>query len=443
MKTPGDSPLPEGLAVRLARRLKRHSWGDVLLVALPPPCAVIFIGALPDGATWISGTEWILVTAALAAAAVFGALNRLRAVAWSVPRAARLIDQKVAGQDRFVTLATINPSVCSPVMLSRLRHEAAALAQGLRLESEFRYRLKRSFFQSLILSLCVILLFVLLPRTSPSLISETLSRELMRAAQQLSQSPGLSELARKIEALAARLQEPSLSASAKRALVQELLYELERERAAKQQAGGAGSELLEQAGDALRRLAQSLEQAQGGGANGSGSQSAGRTEGAMGAREQGSKGVGKQEVAALQGEDYQGQRPDGGEKAQGERQSDGQQAEGDGEGRDRSKEIGAGKEGGAGRASREPGAQLPADRPAERFLKPGEAGEKGIKGARFVTVELPEPQTAGERGASLSGQGRKKLPKSAVGNVPLARPDKAEAGAEKQPLPLEYRGLIR
>jgi hypothetical protein len=435
METPGEWPSPEGLAVRLARRLKRHAWWDLLLVALPPLCAVIFIGALPYGATWISGTEWILVAAALAAAAVFGALNRLRALAWSVPRAARLIDQKVAGQDRFVTLATINPSVCSPLLLSRLRQEAAALAQGVTLGRAFPYRLKRSFFQSLILSLCVILISLLLPRTSASLLSETLSRELMRAAQQLSQAPGFSELARKIEALAARLQEPSLSAAEKRALIQELLYELERERAAKPQAGGAGSELLEQAGDALRRLEQSLEQAQGSGANSSGGQSAGRKEDSRGDREK--------ELAALQGRDYQGQKPDGEEKAQGERQSSGQQAEGN---RDRGKqkdEKGAGKEAGAGRVSREPGAQLAADRPAERFLKPGEVGEKGIKGARFVTVELPEPQTAGEGGASPLGQGRRKLPKSAVGNVPLARPDKAEAGAEKQPLPLEYRGLIR
>jgi len=103
----------------------------------------------------------------------------------------------------------------------------------------------------------------------------------------------------------------------------------------------------------------------------------------------------------------------------------------------------AGKEEGGGTGGRNPGEEIPTGKAAERFLKPGEQGEKGMKGARFVTVQLPEQEAASAGGDSARGQGRQIRPKTAVSNVPLRRPDNPEAAAEKQPLPLEYRGLIR
>jgi len=89
------------------------------------------------------------------------------------------------------------------------------------------------------------------------------------------------------------------------------------------------------------------------------------------------------------------------------------------------------------------GEEIPRGKAAERFLKPGEEGEKGIKGARFVTVQLPEEEIASETGQGGSGKRRELRPKTPVGNVPLRRPDAPDASPEKQPLPLEYRGLLR
>jgi len=78
----------------------------------------------------------------------------------------------------------------------------------------------------------------------------------------------------------------------------------------------------------------------------------------------------------------------------------------------------------------------------ERFLKPGEA-EKVLKGARFVTVELPEEEIAGEGGESVPGKRGRSRVRLPVSNLPLRPPDSPDAPPEKQPLPLEYRGLIR
>ena len=83
--------------------------------------------------------------------------------------------------------------------------------------------------------------------------------------------------------------------------------------------------------------------------------------------------------------------------------------------------------------------------PAERFHKPGEQGKDGVKGARYVTVQLPEEIAADTKGeGTLSKQSKEAnaYPKGPVSNIPLpARvPD---APAEKQQLPLEYRGIIR
>lgn len=435
---PQELGSPERLAGRVAGRLRRHLWWDSLLVLFPPLFAVASLGFLPYGAAWEPSGALMGIAAVLAASAFAIGLWRARGAAASVGQAARLIDQKVAGQERFVTLATMDPSACSPFLVSRLRDEAADLARRLNLERDFPYRIKRSFFQSLILSLSAILLFLLIPQIAPLLTSGTPGHELMRSARQLSRVPGFSELARKLEALAARLREPALTDAEKRALVRELLAQLER------QPGGAGSELLDQAGDALRRLEQGLERGEERGGNGSGDQSA-RGEKSGGESGRGEKNEGRGESSGLASKEPAGKELAAGEK----RQPDKRRAEtglGNGEGneKDKSREAkGAGKEESGGKGSRNPGEEIPTGEAAERFLKPGEEGEKGIKGARFVTVQLPEQETASEGGESAPGRGRQIRPRTSVSNVPLRRPDNPEASAEKQPLPLEYRGVIR
>ena len=420
---------PEGLAGHVAGRLKRHLWWDALLVSFPPLFAVASAGFLPYGAAWRPGPTWIGVGALLAASALLIGLWRARGAAASVRQAARLIDQKVAGQERFVTLATMDPSACPPFLMTRLRYEAAGLARRLKLERDFPYRIKPSFLQSLILSLSMILLFLLLPQIAPMLTSERPGHELMGSAEQLARIPGFSELARKLEALAARLQDPALTGAERRALVRELLAQLARQRAAEPQPGGAGSELLDQAGDALRRLEQGLERGEkSGGELGQGEGKEGRGE---------SSGLASKELVGKELGPGEKQQPD-------KKRAETGPGSGAGEGKDKSREMKrAGKEQGGGTGSRNPGEEIPTGKAAERFLKPGELGEKGMKGARFVTVQLPEQEAASEGGDGARGQGRQVRPKTAVSNVPLRRPDNPEAAAEKQPLPLEYRGLIR
>jgi hypothetical protein len=82
--------------------------------------------------------------------------------------------------------------------------------------------------------------------------------------------------------------------------------------------------------------------------------------------------------------------------------------------------------------------------PAERFYKPGE-GDQGIKGVGYVTVQLPEELAAEGKGGDQkkdSKGGKSASSQVPVSNVPLPKhvPD---APAEKQHMPMEYRGIIR
>jgi hypothetical protein len=97
--------------------------------------------------------------------------------------------------------------------------------------------------------------------------------------------------------------------------------------------------------------------------------------------------------------------------------------------------------GGKSKASEEIPQSAP---PAERFNRPGE-GKEGIKGAGYVTVQLPEEAAVegkGERGGMTDSKGNRVGQKLPVSNVPLPAhlPD---APSEKQQIPLEYRGMIR
>jgi hypothetical protein len=82
--------------------------------------------------------------------------------------------------------------------------------------------------------------------------------------------------------------------------------------------------------------------------------------------------------------------------------------------------------------------------PPERFHKPGEGEYKGIQGAGYVTVQLPEELATGADGG---GQKKDAKGKAAVSNVPVHNvplpKHMPNAPAEKQPMPLEYRGIIR
>ncbi|HET9297476.1 MAG TPA: hypothetical protein VFP18_11340, partial [Candidatus Binatia bacterium] len=104
------------------------------------------------------------------------------------------------------------------------------------------------------------------------------------------------------------------------------------------------------------------------------------------------------------------------------------------------------KENPEGRSGKNRSDEVPKDGPpAERYRQPGEQGPDGIKGAKYVTVQLPEEIAADSSGMTVSskdGKVSKNRPKLPVSNVPLPA-HVPEAPAEKQRMPLEYRDLIR
>jgi len=86
---------------------------------------------------------------------------------------------------------------------------------------------------------------------------------------------------------------------------------------------------------------------------------------------------------------------------------------------------------------------VPHGKMPERYYKAGERAEKGIEGARFVIVELPEAEGTSEvSGAAKRGKGLRG-PKVPVSNVPLPPRSRRDAPLEKQRIPLEYRGMLR
>lgn len=440
--------LPEKLAEYLVGRLRRHVLWDSLLLLFPPLLVFCLLMVFLYQSAWVARGAVIFAGAAVMGAALLVGYFRLYLATPSLRAAAHLIDERVGGKDRFITLATIQPSAFPPFLLDRVRHEAAALSLRLDLEKDFPYRVKRSFFQSWIGSLSVFLLVLLYQQIGPiSAPPAPRADELPLLAQKLSQIPRFSELARSLEALAARMRDPSLSSAEKRSLIQEALRRAEDQLTAEHQTGGAAGEQLNQAANALRGLEQEMEKGQERGAGGlkDDLSGAGKGSGKESGQASGEKGQG--DLSGLEMKEQKGGEPERGEKqAAGKKLADKSQGEGERAGKEREKsgeEKGLGKEEVGGKGSKKMGEEIPRGKAAERFLRPGEQGEKGIKGARFVTVELPESEAQSSGGEGGSGKRREIRPKVPIGNVPLQRPDSPDAPPEKQPMPLEYRGLIR
>lgn len=434
---------PERLVTGLVSHLRRHLLWDSLLLSFPPLSAFFSIWALVDRSGFSGERTLIFAVAVVLASTVGIGILRLRAALPSLRTAARLVDEKVEGKERFVTLATLNRSLYPPFLVDRLRREAAALAHRLDLKRDFSYKVKSSFFQSLIVSLSVILIFLLLPQFGPILSPGARPEDkLANLAQRLSQVRRLAELGRALETLAARLRERGVTDEEKRSRIEEVLRQIESQRALEQQ-GAAADDLLNQAADALQGLERDLEKNQGPGGK---EKSPGEEKGSGDKSSHGDKQEERGELSSAAGTERTGTEPGVGEKQKADRRGAGTgpgAGEQGGKERDKSREAkGTGKEESGGKGSKEREQEIPKEKGAERFLKPGEEGKKGIKGARFVTVELPEAESGSETGQGGPGKRGKVRPKTPVSNVPLRERDLPQATAEKQPLPLEYRGLI-
>ena len=454
-----DRETPEKLVGRLVAQLRNHALSDALLIFLPPVLAALYLLVVLHRAAWISETGFFLMTLSAAAAGMFAVIMRYRPLIPSVPSAARLIDEHARAEERFLTLATIEPSRCPASLLFRLRLEAAGFLDRIELKRDFPYRIKRSCYHSLIGSILVALLLQLLLPLAQSIVNPPPAHQRVRQlAEQLAQHPRFKELARDLQALAAKLEDSKLSQREQQTLIQDMQKKIEEQQNKQDQKDNR--DLIGQAASTLKGMEEQAGKGQDqqkdqdkGGAIQSDLPQEGQGESKQ---SQGSGGESKGDLSAQQSKDIpQGKLSQGDPKEPGKDKN--QQSQGDAKGnqpdrnqpgKDQSKEKagknqGESKDGGGKNQSAE---EVPLGAPpAERFYQAGEQGKEGIKGARYVTVQLPEEVAAdskGESTATKETKGNRARPHVPVSNVPLPA-HVPNAPTEKQPVPLEYRGIIR
>ncbi len=445
---------PEHRVGRLAAQLRNHALWDSLLIFSPPLLLSIYLLIYLYRAAWIASPAFLLLSVAIIVVALLAVVARYRPLIPSVRFAARLVDEKTGAQDRFLTLATIEAGLSSSSFLARLRGEAAALLARIDFRREFPYRIKRSFFWSLLASLVVAALFHLSMSFTPPSPRSAPYEKVRELAEKMAQQPRLAALAYGLRTLATKLQQPKVSEQEKQILIRENLEQIEKQQ--KQEKEKENRDLLGEASSTLQSLERDGSQEKDSGQGGGGVQSNLSQEGQGQSKQtQGSGGDGKGELSAQQSKDmHQGKTAQRDSKEQGKDKSDQNQGEGKGNQPEPSKsdkdtgtELTAKTQGGSQeQLGRNRSEETPQGAPpAERFYKPGEEGKNGIKGAGYVTVQLPEELAAdgkGEATASKQSKDPKAYPKAPVSNVPLPAhvPD---APTEKQQLPLEYRGIIR
>lgn len=450
---------PESLVPRLAARLSRHLLWDSLLIVLPPALAVIFAAAMLFWASWLSPITAILTVTCALGSAPLAVWLRLRPRMPSIPAAARMADRKAGAKDHFLTLATVDSANQSPSFLARLRQQTGGYLARVEIKRDFPYRFKRSAYWSAGGSmLAALLLYFVLPVAQSARHPTTSSQRLREAARALAKKPDLKALANELETLATKLDDPKSSPEKNRALTQELERKIAEQQRKEEQKDNQN--LLGQAASALAGMEQQQSasgqeqknnQEKGGGRLQTNAQQEGLGENKQ---SQGGSGESKGDsTAQLSREEM-----DQGKSTQGKPEGPGQDKNRQGEGKnnqpdpnrpgkdsqEKAGQTQGGSKEGAGKEQKPAEAPPQGGPPAERFYRPGE-GEDGLKGARYVTVQLPEDVVADSQGESRATNQSKSNRTNAqvpVSNVPLPA-HVPNAPTEKQPLPIEYRGIIR
>jgi len=450
-----DHGSPEDFVHRLVRHLGNQVVWDLLLTFSPPILAVIYLAAVLYPRAWMPDLPLLMLVSAIIVIGVLAVGFRFRARVPSILAAARLMDDKAEAQDRFITLTTVPSSPASDPMLIRLRREALGTLNRVELKRDFPYRVKQPFYWSALSSLALIILFHLLfsgilPKSGVS--PQERIREL---AEQMSQRVPLAEIGHSLQSLADKLDDLKVAPEEKHSLIEEIKKQIAREPKKEQEHNCR--DLLSDASNTLKNLEQDSagegqrEQQNAGGGVQSNAQQEGRAE------EKASEGGGadsKSEVSAQLNPDMKdGKSAQGNSQGKGQEKDSGQQKEQkanqpDPSNTEKTTEDSAGKmkENAEGRSGKNRSDEMPNDGPpAERYRQPGEQGPSGIKGAKYVTVQLPEEIAADSSGTttpSKDGKENKNRPKVSISNVPLPA-HVPEASAEKQRMPLEYRDLIR
>jgi hypothetical protein len=451
---------PEAFVRRLRTRLGLHALWDTLLIFVPPLlmllCAIVYF-AQTRGLGFINAS---IISLTLMGLAVLGVALRYRRLAPQLSKVARLADERAGAKDHFLTMATIDPAVCPEKFLARLRRDTEVYLSRVELRRDFPYKPKRSAGCSSAGSLVMVsLLYFFLPVADTKLLTVSAPERLLEVADRLAQAPRLKDLSRELKTLAAKIDDPKLQLEEKQAAVQELEKKI-ADRQKKEQED-KNRDLLAQAASALKdaeqqQLAGGSEQQKDQSKGGGNLQSNLPEEGKGERKEsQGSGGDGKGEMTAQlnkdpgEGKEAQGNPKEPGQNKQQEQQgrAQGNQPDPNQLGREQSKNKpdkgpGGSKEGsGKNQATEEPPQSAP---PAERFYQDGE-GPGSIKGKGYITVQLPEEVVAESKGSSAptknskNNRARASIP---VSNMPLPS-HMPNAPAEKQQMPIEYRGIIR
>lgn len=456
LSQPQDGEKPEILLRRLVAKLGHHALWDALLVFVPPALALIYMLAYLGRAAWVSSATLIALVASIAGLGALAVILRYRRQIPSLPAAAKLVDRRACAMDRFLTLATIDAASFSPSLVARLRAEASGFGAKVALKKDFPYKPRRSAYWSLGGSLVAVVLFHLLfPFAAPAIFPPDPPSQLLRGlAEQMGRRPGLGELAKELKTLALKLEDPRTSEREKKELIREMEKKIEEQQKKEEQK--ENRDLLGQAASAAKGLEKELAARQDGQKSeqkGGGIQANLSQEG-QGESKQSQGGSGESRGDSKpqpnsdhqQGKSSQGtSKEPGPEKGQQQGDAKGDRPDPNQPGKKPSQEtmaknVGGSKEG-SGRTPSEAPQGTP---PAERYYKPGE-GPEALRGARYVTVQLPEELTADSKGeARPSKQSKAARVRSPVpiSNVPLAShvPD---APTEKQEMPIEYRGVIR
>ena len=446
---------PEDFVHRLVRHLRNHVVWDSLLTFSPPVLALLYLLAVVYRGEWIPALPLLLLALAVIVIGLLAVILRVRPRVLSMPAAARLVDDKAEAKDRFVTLATVELSPSSEAMLARLRREAMGMLSRVEIRRDFPYQLKRPFYWSTIGSLAVILLFHLLVNSSFTKSGVSLQQRIRDLAEQMTHRPPLAEIARGLQSLADKLDNLQVASEEKQSLIDKMQEQIERQQDREQEQNNQN--LLSDASSTLK----SLEQETGGGGqqeqkkDGGGVQSNASQEGqGEGKTNQGGGGDSKGELSAqLNPEMKDGKSAQGDPQGKGQEKNLGDQKEQKADQSDPSnpekttdESAGKMKQNSEGRSGKSRSEEMPKDGPpAERYRQPGEQGPDGIKGAKYVTVQLPEEIVADSSGTTTSSKDGKEIrnrPKLPISNVPLPA-HVPEAPAEKQRMPLEYRDLIR
>jgi hypothetical protein len=444
---------PEDFVDRLARHLRNQVVWDSLLTLSPPLLAVLYLVAVLYRASWIPALPLLLLASAVIIIGLLAVIFRFRPRLPSLPTAARLIDEKATAKDRFITLTTIRSSPSSGAMLIRLRREAMGMLGRVEIRRDFPYRLKRPFYWSAIGSVAIILLVHLLLNGTLMKPGVSPQQQIRDIAEQMAQRPPLAEIARGLQSLADKLDDLKVASVEKQSSIQEMQKQIELQQ--DQEKEQDNQDLLSDASSTLKSLeqaggeSQQEQQKEGGGVQ----SNAAQEDQGEGKQSQGGGGESQGELSAQLNPEMKN-----GKSAQGDPQDSGKQKPGDKKEHkanqpdpsnpEKTTDESAGKmkESSEGRSGKNRSDEMPKDGPpAERYRQPGEQGPEGVKGAKYVTVQLPEEVVADSSGATTSskdGKESRNRPKLPVSNMPLPA-QVPEAPAEKQRMPLEYRDLIR